>query len=52
MNDLLFYYDKNSPQAIADAIKSVNLKILYDSRKRIFDLSENFIREIEALTQD
>ncbi len=52
VNDLLFYYDKNSPQAIADAIKSVNLKILYDSRKRIFDLSENFIREIEALTQD
>lgn len=52
VNDLLFYYDENSPQAIAEAVKRINPETVYDSRKRIADLSENFVREIEALTRD
>ena len=52
VNDILFYYDENSPQAIAEAVKRIKLETVYDSRKRIADLSENFVREIKALTRD
>lgn len=49
VNDLLFYYDENSPQAIAEAIKKVKIDRNYDSRKRIRDLDSEFIRSLESL---
>ena len=52
VNDLLFYYDENSPQAIAEAIKGINLEAVYDSRKCIIELSKGFMQTIDCLIPD
>lgn len=49
VNDLLFYYDENSPQEIAEAVKAVRLDSDYDSRKRIKNLDLEFIRALGNL---
>lgn len=49
VNDLLFYYDENSPRAIAEAIKKVKIDCGYDGRKRIQDLDSEFISSLESL---
>ena len=49
VNDLLFYYDENSPQSIADTIKKIKIDDRYDSRQRIQELDSEFVRSLNQL---
>lgn len=46
ISDLLFYYDEQTPEAIARAVQSIDFSDEYDSRSRIRKLDENFIKKI------
>lgn len=46
VHDLLYYYDENTPEAIANAVKSVDLTQDYDSRQHILALDEEFQQQI------
>lgn len=45
----MYYYDKQTPQKIAEAIQSVDLNEEYDGRKIIRELDERFSRELKDL---
>lgn len=49
VNDLLYYYDKDSPEEIAKAIMSIDLKDSYDSRNSIELLNQKFITDMTTL---
>lgn len=49
VDDLLYYYNEDTPQAIAGAIRSVDLNKVYDSRKRIAKLDAQFVKDIEKV---
>lgn len=49
LSSLLYYYDGNNPEAIAEAIKSIDWSQKYDSRQVILDLDKKFVRDIEKL---
>jgi glycosyltransferase involved in cell wall biosynthesis len=49
IGDKVYYYDKQTPKDIADAIISVDFNEPYDSRKIIKRLDEKFVEEIRAL---
>lgn len=49
VNDLLYYYDDNSPEAIAQTIMSVDMTKEYDSRKYIQALDLNFQKNLDRL---
>ncbi len=51
VNDLLYYYNKNTANAIACAIKSIDVTTPYDSRKRIVELYEKFKKDIKSLSE-
>ncbi len=52
INDLLNYYEENTPQAIASAIKSVDIKEAYDSRNRIRELDKKFVKELTCFLEE
>ena len=52
VNELLYYYDINNPEAIANAIKGVDMSSLYDSRERIKELDKKFREEIKNLLEN
>lgn len=43
---LLFFYEENSPKAIANTIKSIDLNDNYDSREKIKELDIEFTKDI------
>ncbi len=49
VGDMLYYYTKQTPEEIANAIKSVNIDEYYNSRERISKLSNSFERELKTL---
>lgn len=49
VDDLLYYYDEDTPEAIASAIKSVDINVEYDSRDRIKELNEKFIEDMKKI---
>lgn len=49
MNDLLYYYNTDSPQEIANVIKKIDYETPYDSRKVILQLEERFRADIRNL---
>lgn len=51
ISDLISYYDKQTPQAIAAAIQSVDMTAPYDSRAEIHTLHENFVVQIQSLLE-
>lgn len=51
ISDLLYYYENDSPKEIAKAIKSIDLSQPYNSRNKIQDLDENFIKDIKELLE-
>lgn len=51
VSDLLYYYDENTPKAIANAIKEIDLTEPYDSRERIKELDTKFTEEIKNLLE-
>ena len=46
VGDMLYYYEKQTPEEIAGAIKSIDINSEYDSRKRITKLDRQFKKEI------
>ena len=46
VGDILYYYDKQTPEDIAHAILMINFDKKYDSRKRILELYEKFKRDL------
>ncbi|MGN1161707.1 MAG: glycosyltransferase [Candidatus Fimenecus sp.] len=48
--DLLYFYDGDSPKAVAEAIQSIDFSDGYDSRKCLSDLDASFIADCEKLT--
>ncbi len=49
VSDIVYYYDKQTPQSIADAILSVDLTKEYDSRRHIEQLHLKFLAEMRTL---
>ena len=49
INDLLYYYDCDSPESVADAIRFVDLAVPYDSKKRIGELDLEFVAEMKKM---
>lgn len=52
VNDLLYYYEENTPEAIAEAVRKIDCSEDYDSREYIKRLDEKFVRDIEELLDD
>lgn len=52
ISNLLFYYDEQTPEAIAKVIKSIDFSNEYDSRDRIFELARTFEKELVKLLED
>ena len=51
VNNLLYYYEENNPEAIANAIKSIDVSKSYDSRTKIEELNAKFTKEIKNLLE-
>lgn len=49
VNNLLYYYEGDQPERIAEAIRSIDMNDGYDSRKCIRELDENFCNDLRKL---
>ena len=49
IGDILYYYTQQTPEAIALAIKGINIDTEYNSRARIYALDQQFKEEIEKI---
>lgn len=49
IGNLIYYYDEQTPQNIANAIQNVNFKDNYDSRKLILELDAQFLKDIKSI---
>jgi hypothetical protein len=52
IGNLVYYYDEQTPQNIANAIKNVNFNDNYDSRKLIIKLDEQFVKDIKFILNE
>lgn len=52
IGNFIYYYDEQTPQNIANAIKSVNFDDNYDSRKLIFKLNKQFLKDIKFILEE
>lgn len=52
VGDMLYYYDENTPVAVAEAICSIDVNDGYDSRKVIEQLDLRFRKELKELVGD
>lgn len=51
IGNYVYYYDKQTPQNIANAIKDVDLDDNYDSRKLILKLDKQFLKDIKFILE-
>ena len=51
INDLLYYYDENTPVAIARAVQGIDFTQPYDSRAVLRELDEKFVKDISQLIE-
>ena len=49
IGDDMYYYDKQEPKEIAEAIQSVDFKDGYDGRRKIQELDEKFKNDLKRL---
>lgn len=49
VGDMLYYYDEQEPIKIAEAIKNIDITVLYDSRERIKQLDEQTQKDLKML---
>lgn len=49
INDLLYYYEENKPQKIAEIVKQININEKYDSRQNIKILNDKFLYDLQAM---
>ena len=52
VGDMLFYYDEQKPEKIAEAIQSIDVTQLYDSRERLKQLDEKAKNDIQKLVKE
>lgn len=52
VGDMLYYYNNQTPEEIAKAIMTVNLYEIIDSRQKIVELSECFVKELKELIDE
>lgn len=52
ISDLLYYYDTDAPQALAKAVREVDVSAPYDSRTRVRELDERFCRDLKDLLKE
>lgn len=52
VGDMLFYYDEQAPEKIAQAIQSIDVSLPYDSRERLKQLDENAAKNIQELLKE
>lgn len=48
----VFYYEEQSPKAIANAITSIDMNKSYDSRKLVSKLDKDFVKNIKKLLEE
>lgn len=51
IGDMITYYDEQTPECIAEAIRNVDMDTPYDSRKRINELDEQFQKDLKKLIE-
>lgn len=52
IGEYMYYYDEQTPEKIAEAIKMVDLNDGYDGRKIIKELDEKFTKELKELLEN
>ena len=52
IGDLLYFYDEQTPEAIAAAVRNIDFSQPYDSRKRIKELDKEFTEKIGEMLND
>ena len=52
INDLMYYYEGDDPQSIANAIMAIDVNEHYDSREKINELYKNYKEEIKTVLID
>lgn len=52
IGDLLYFYDEQTPEAIAETVKNIDFSKDYDSRKRIAKLDKEFTEKLGELLND
>ena len=48
----LYYYDKQTPEEIAKAIEAIDFQDGYNSRKKIFELHQQFAKDLKDLLEN
>ena len=51
IGELLYFYEKPNPEAIANAIKGIDITAPYDGRERIKELDKKFTEDIKNLLE-
>ena len=51
VGDMITYYEKQTPECIAEAVMSVDMSQPYDSRKRISELDKQFQKDLQQLIE-
>ena len=49
ISSLLYYYDENTPEAIAEAVQNIDFSEEYDSRAVIQQLDQEFVKKVENI---
>lgn len=52
IGDLLYFYDEQTPESIAEAVKKIDFSKPYNSRKRIKELDKEFTKQIGEMLND
>jgi hypothetical protein len=52
VNDYLYYYENNTPEAIAETVKNISLNDGYDSRKLIKELDTKFTKDLNIMIRN
>lgn len=52
VNDMLYYYEEHTPQAIAAAIQLIDVALPYSAKKRIETLDDLFKKDVKAIIKE
>ena len=52
VGDMLYYYDEQKPEKIAEAIQSIDMNLPYDSRERLEMLDKKATKDIQELLKE
>ena len=52
VGDMLYYYDEQKPEKIAEAIQSIDMNLPYDSRERLEMLDIKATKDIQELLKE